>query len=120
MSRGHTPEQDWPEAMATVLSCTYSARVGRAVAFGLPSGKHFRITYNYWAGGALHEGEFFSEKAMPQGSLFPIRYDPELPSRNQHGGGPATPTRAALLTVGVVGSVVLSLAWLLVLRGCHP
>lgn len=76
----------WPQAMATVLSCTYDVRAGHALAFGLPSRRHFRIQFNYWAGDALHTGEFFSAKAVPQGSLFPVRYDPAAPGRNEHGG----------------------------------
>ncbi len=103
--------------MATVLSCTYDVRAGRAIAFGLPSSKHFRIAYNYWAGGELHTGEFFSEKAIPQGNIFPLRYDPELPHRNQHSGS-NPPNKLPLLAIGIAGSVIFSLAWLLVLRGC--
>lgn len=74
-------QEDWPEAIATVISCRYNARVGRAIAFGLPSSKHFQIEFNYWAEGAVHTGELFLERALPQGSLFAIRYDPEDPQR---------------------------------------
>ena len=109
---------DWPEALATVLSCTYTARAGRAIAFGLPSNKHFHITYNYFAEGELHTGELFSEKPHPQGSLFPIRYDPNLPQAHRQAGD-APSTRVPLLGVGVAGSIVLSIAWLLFLHGCQ-
>ncbi len=112
-----TQHDDWPEAMATVLSCTYDVRAGRAIAFGLPSSKHFRIAYNYWAQNELHTGEFFSEKAIPQGNIFPLRYDPALPHRNQHSGSSPV-TKVPLLAFGIAGSILLSLAWLLVLRGC--
>ena len=109
---------DWPEAMATVLSCHYETRAGRALAFGLPSSQHFHITYNYWAAGELREADFYAGKAMPQGTLFPIRYDPEMPLRNHHGlSGPAG-NAVPLLALGIAGSVALSLAWLLVMRGC--
>ena len=109
-------QDDWPEAMAEVTECRYDARAGRALAFGLTSKKHFRIAYNYRAGDELHTGECFSEVARPQGSLFPIRYDPDLPHVNRATamGTPHVP----LLAIGIVGSIVLSLAWLLVLRGC--
>ena len=109
---------DWPEAMATVLSCTYTARAGRAIAFGLPSNKHFRIAYNYWAGDSLQTGEFFAEAPVPQGSVFPIHYDPDQPHQNRQGGA-APANRGPLLALGIAGSVVLSLAWFLVLRGCQ-
>ncbi len=103
--------------MATVLSCTYDVRAGRALAFGLPSSKHFHITYNYWAGDALHTGDFFSADAVPQGNIFPIRYNPDEPHTNQHSRS-TPPTKIPLIAIGIAGSVILSLAWLLVLRGC--
>lgn len=108
---------DWPEAMAEVTECRYDVRAGRAIAFGLPSKKHFRIAYNYWAGDRLHTGECFSEKAMPQGSLFPIHYDPDLPHINRSAANSPV-QRIPLLAIGVAGSIVLSLAWLLFLHGC--
>ncbi len=109
---------DWPEAMATVLSCHYEMRAGRALAFGIPSGRHFHITYNYWAGGDLQVADCYAVKAMPQGSLFPVRYDPETPLRHHHEHSGASTRRAPLIAIGIAGSIVLSLAWLLVLRGC--
>jgi hypothetical protein len=108
--------------MATVTECHYDLRAGRALAFGLPSGKHFRIRYNYNADGQLHTGEFYSTTAIPQNTLFPIRYDPAATHNHTHDEAttttPPNPRRAMLL-IGIAGSVVLSLAWLLVLRGCH-
>lgn len=111
----------WPEAMATVISCRYDIHAGRAMAFGLPTLKRFHITFNYWAGEELRTGEFDAEKPVPQGTLFPITYDPEAPQVFCVGGGEEeSPTpRKAQLVIGVVGSIVLSLAWLLVLRGCR-
>ncbi|SEF50384.1 hypothetical protein SAMN05421819_0217 [Bryocella elongata] len=109
---------DWPEAIATVTSCRYDAGVGRAMAFGLPTSRHFRITYNYWAAGELHTAEFSSDKAVPQNTLFPIRYNPEAPHLNTHAAS-ATSPRSAILVIGIIGSVLLSLAWFLLLRGCH-
>ena len=103
---------NWPEALATVLECRYDVRAGRALAFGLTSKKHFRITYNYWAGDALQTGECFSEKAIPQGNLFPIRYDPDAPHRN-HNPTDGTPTRLPILALGLAGSLVLLLLFLL-------
>lgn len=65
--------------MATVLACHYETGAGRALAFGIPTLRHYRITFNYWANGTLHTGELRSEKAIPQGTLFPIRYNPDTP-----------------------------------------
>ncbi len=108
---------DWPEAMAEVTACRYDARAGRAIAFGLLSKKHFRIDYSYLANGALHTGQCFSERAMPQGMLFPVHYDPLAPAMNRsalHGPEP----RAPLLVIGLAGTVVLALLWFVSLRGC--
>lgn len=117
-----TPEPtqpDWPEAIATVLTCRYDARVGRAIAFGLPSTRRFRITYNYWANGELHEGQCFSDKAHPQGTLFPIRYDPNLPHRSRGANAPTAP-RPLWIAFAFAGVLVAASAWLLALRSCSP
>jgi hypothetical protein len=124
MNRPAPPLRDtWPEAMATVTACKYEFAAGRALAFGAPTSKHFRITFNYWAPNPegtpeLHTGEFASEKAVPQGTLFPIHYNPGAPHETTHSSSTSL-TRTPLLAVGIIGSVILSLAWLLVLRGCR-
>jgi hypothetical protein len=109
----------WPEALATVTACKYEFGAGRALAFGIPTSKHFRISYNYFADGTLHTGEFTSVKPIPQGEVFPIRYNPDAPHQNSHAASAAATSRSALLIIGVTGSLILSLAWLAVLRGCH-
>ena len=103
--------------MAEVTECHYDVRAGRALAFGLTSAKHFRISYNYRVGEELHTGECFSQVARPQGSLFPIHYDRDLPHVS-HSENAASPVLPVLLTIGIVGSVALSMIWLLVLRRC--
>ena len=85
--------REWPVAMAEVTACHYDVRAGRALAFGLTSDKHFRIDYNYRVSDELHTGQCFSEIARPQ-------------------------RRVPLLAIGVVGSIVLLLAYLFFLRGC--
>lgn len=108
----------WPEAMATVTTCHYNAGAGRALAFGLPTTRHFEITFNYWANGTLHTGEFTSEKPIPQGTLFPLHFNPEAPHENSKKTA-ASGLRSPVLILGLVGSVILSLAWFLILRGCR-
>jgi hypothetical protein len=113
---------DWPKAIATVLSCRYDMRAGRAIAFGLPSSKHFRITYNYFANGEHHNGEFYSATAIPQNTLFPIHYDPDVPQSHTHDNATTSGTpdpRRAMIVIGILGSLVLSMAWFAILRGCH-
>jgi len=112
--------ETWPEALATVTACTYDAGAGRALAFGLPTTRHFRIAYNYFADDQFHTGQFTSAKPIPQGTLFPIRYNPDLPHQNSHDNSNSPqPSRTPLLLFGIAGSVILSLAWLIILRGCH-
>ncbi len=113
-----TPDPDWPEAMAEVTACTYRPRFGRALAFGLPSTKHFHIAYTYWIDDIPHTGELFAEKPIQQGSLFPIRYDPDQPQAAQPTASGA-PNKVPLLAFGLAGSVIISFAWFLALRGCH-
>jgi hypothetical protein len=110
----------WPEALATVTACKYDAGAGRALAFGIPTSKHFRISYNYFVDDQIHTGEFASDKPIPQSTLFPIHYNPDAPHQNSHDDSRSPqPSRAPLLTIGIIGSVVLSAAWLAILRGCH-
>ena len=45
-----TEQAAWPEAIATVTACKYEAGAGRALAFGIPTTRHFRIAYNYFVG----------------------------------------------------------------------
>ena len=111
--------------MATVTACNYEFGAGRALAFGIPTTKHFRITFNYWAPNPegtpeLHTSEFMSEKAIPQGTLFPITYNPEAPHLHSKSEDSATiSARNPLIAVGLIGSIILSTAWFFVLRGCH-
>jgi len=107
--------------MATVLECHYDMRAGRAMAFGAPSGKHFRIRYNYNANGELHEGEFYSEKAIPQNTLFPIRYNPAAAHENSLSASTSQSRSPMnlLLAIGIIGAAILTLAWFAMLRGCY-
>lgn len=116
-----TEEQThWPEALATVTACKYEFGAGRALAFGIPTSKHFRISYNYFADDEIHTGEFTSAKAIPQGHLFPIRYNPDAPHQNSHDtASEPQSTRGPMLAIGIIGSIILSLAWFAILRGCH-
>ena len=111
MKPRHKDAQHTERAMATVLSCTYTAGVGRALAFGLPTSKHFHIVYNYYANGEFHTGDFASEKPIPQGTLFPIAYDPEAAHQHVRPELRERNLRSALLVAGFAGSLMLSLAW---------
>ena len=99
-----------------MTECRYDVRAGRALAFGLTSKEHFRITYNYRVDEELHTGSCFSEQPRAQGSLFPIHYDPDSPHLSHTSSG--NPQPVPLLFLGVVGLAATLLVWLLVLRGC--
>ena len=115
----------WPEAMATVTACHYDAGAGRAMAFGIPTRRHFQITFNYWVTNSdgtaqLQTGEFSSEKAMPQGTIFPIHYNPDAPHETRTAGAdPLTSGPNPVLAIALIGSALLALAWLVILRGCR-
>ena len=81
------PDRDtWPEAMATVTACKYESGAGRAMAFGLPTTRHFRIAFNYWAPNPdgtpeLHTGELASAEAMPRAHSSPSTTTPKHPTK---------------------------------------
>ena len=105
------------EAIAEVTSCSYNAGVGRAMAFGLPTGRHFRVTYSDRVGDELHTGELASEKVMPQGMLFPVRYHPDHPHKHAHDQGIASGTVRRLQWVLALGGTgVMALLWWLLRR----
>jgi hypothetical protein len=106
----------WPKAMATVTACHYETGALQAMAFGIPTTKHFRISFNYWANDELHTGEYNSATAVAQGTLFPITYDPAAPHEHNHS---TRSPRTAQIIIGIAGSIILFLAWFAFLRGCH-
>ena len=112
-------QSGWPEVLATVTECKYDFGAGQALAFGIPTSKHFLIHYNYFANGELHSGEFRSDKPIPQGHLFPIRYDPDAPHEHKHALSTASSNRNPIFVTGIVGSFILLFLWLVILRGCH-
>jgi hypothetical protein len=115
-----TDQAAWPEALATVTACRYDAGAGRALAFGIPTTKHFRISYNYFVDDEIHTGEFTSDKPIPQNTLFPIRYSPHAPHQNSHATSTSPQaSRAPMLAIGIAGSAIVSLGWFAILRGCH-
>jgi hypothetical protein len=116
MSADHSA---WPEVLATVIECRYDFGAGRALAFGIPTSKHFLIRYNYFANGEFHSGEFTSARPIPQGHLFPIHYDPDAPNEHKHAVSTASGKRNPILAIAVFGSLMLSFLWLVIVRGCH-
>ena len=112
--------QDWIPTQATVTSCRFQFARMNTFTLGIQTGEKFRITFDYYAHGRLYSDEFQSPTAIPQNTAIPILYNPLEPQENSRTSGPAArPTRAPLLAVGIIGSIILSLAWLFILRSCN-
>jgi len=116
-----TTPANWITTQATVTTCTYQFAGLSSLAFGFNTRQKFRITFDYYAHGQLYSGEFQSPTAIPQNDHFPITYNPLHPAENNRASAPPAPIspRRQLLTIGVLGSVLLSFAWLLILRSCN-
>ncbi|GGG82914.1 hypothetical protein [Edaphobacter dinghuensis] len=112
------PEFPWLETQARVTSCKYDFGEGRALAFGIPTSKHFLITFSYYAHGKTYTGEFTSRTYLEQGKTFNITYNPLAPQQNNRAAN-IPDTKTPLFAIGIIGSVILSLVWFAMMRGCH-
>ncbi|MEI9980637.1 MAG: DUF3592 domain-containing protein [Edaphobacter sp.] len=112
----------WITTEATVTTCRYQSPGLSILAFGFQTGEKFRITFDYYAHGQLYSGEFQSPTAIPENQHIPITYNPLHPEQNSliHSINSSQPTnRTPLIAIGIAGSVILSLVWLAILRGCR-
>ncbi len=114
-------EQDlWIPVEGRVTGCRYQFRAGSALAFGVQLGEKFRITFDYDAHGQLYSDQFQSPIAIAQGEPVPLKYNPLHPAQNTLSGRDVESAgKPSLLAIGIAGSIVLSLAWLAILRGCR-
>jgi hypothetical protein len=107
----------WLETEAKVTACEYEFGAERALAFGIPTRKHFRITFTYYAHGKTYTGDFTSPTYLEQGQTFSVSYNPLNPQQNSKSASSPT-TRTPLFTLAIAGSVVLSILFLIWMRGC--
>jgi hypothetical protein len=116
-----TTEPPWIATEATVTTCRYQSPGLSTLAFGFQTSKKFLITFDYYAHGRLYSGDFQSSIAIPQNEHIPITYNPLHPEQNSrnHGSTSNTTARTPIFAIGIAGSVVLSLLWLAILRGCR-
>ena len=114
------PPEPWIETQATITSCRFQFARMNTFTLGIQTNKKYRITFDYYAHGQLYSAEFQSDRAIPQNDLIPLTYNPLDPHQNSRSHSPTAPTaNPSLLTIGIIGSVILSLAWLAILRGCN-
>ena len=114
------PAEPWIAAEATVTSCRFQFARVNTFTLGIQTGEKFRISFDYYAHGRLYSDEFQSPVAIPQNERIPITYNPLHPEQNSRTSGPnASPTRSPLIAIGILGSIVLSLLWLTVMRSCN-
>lgn len=115
--------EPWIATKATVTTCKFQFAGLGNLAFGFSRQEKFRITFDYYAHGRLYSGEFQSQVAVAQNESIPITYNPLNPQQNSRdpdvssaGTGSSKPP---LVAIGIAGSILLSLAWLAILRGCR-
>jgi hypothetical protein len=115
-------ESAWIATEATVTTCRYRSPGLSILAFGFQTREKFCITVDYYAHGRLYSDEFQSPTAIPQNEHIPITYNPLHPGQNSlsHASAVGTPsTRAAILAIGIAGSILLSLLWFGMMHGCN-
>jgi hypothetical protein len=112
----------WIATEATVTTCKFQFAGLSNLAWGFETREKFRITFDYYAHGQLYSGEFQSPVAIPQNETIPIAYnplDPQENTRDSSSAGTTAQKKPPLIAIGITGSIVLSLIWLVILRGCR-
>ncbi len=113
------PAEPWIATQATVTSCRFQFARLNTFTLGIQTGEKFRIAFDYYAHGRLYSDEFQSPIAIAQNERIPITYNPLHPEQNSRTSGPnASPTRSPLIAIAIAGSILLSLLWLTMMRGC--
>ncbi|MGD0796777.1 MAG: hypothetical protein ABR910_03550 [Acidobacteriaceae bacterium] len=111
--------EPWIATEATVTSCRYQFASLGTLAFGFSTQEKFRIAFDYYAHGRLYSDEFQSPIAIPQNERIALTYNPLHPEQNSRtSGSAARPARNPLVAICILGSIVLSLLWLGMMRGC--
>jgi hypothetical protein len=113
----------WIETQATVTTCRFQFAGLGNMAFGFSRQEKFRITFDYYAHGQTYSGEFQSPIAIAQNEKISITYNPLNPQQNSRAPDVSSAETATkkppLIAIGIAGSIILSLAWLAILRGCR-
>lgn len=114
----NTPDAStWPETTARVTSCKYRFSRMNTLTLGIPLDKNrFLIGFSYYAHGKSYTGEFTAPTYMEQGTRFSIGYNPLHPEENTKSQAQGS---TPLFAIGIAGSIVLSLIYLSMMRGCN-
>jgi hypothetical protein len=116
------PKESWIATTGTVTSCKFQFAGLSTLIIGFNTRQKFRIMFDYYAHGRLYSDVFGSPTAIPQNTEIPITYNPFDPAQNSRTNRPsesAQTNRPPILLIGIAGSILLSLAWLAILRGCN-
>jgi hypothetical protein len=89
------------------------------LTLGIPTDKNqFLITFIYYAHGKTYTDQFTSPTYIEQGEIFPVSYNPLAPHQNTKSAS-ASISRTPIFAVGVAGSILLSILYLVWMRGCN-
>jgi hypothetical protein len=109
----------WLETQAQVTACKYQFTRMNTLTLGIPPDKNrFLITFTYYAHGKSYTDEFTSPTYLEQGETFLVSYNPLAPQQNTKSSSSPV-TKTPLFAIGVAGSVLLSLLYLGMMRGCN-
>jgi hypothetical protein len=119
MTTGPSTKPAWLETEAKITACKYQPSRMNNLTLGIPTDpNHFLITFTYYVHGKTYTDEFTSPVYLEQGTILPITYNPLAPKQNSKSA--ATPaTSTPLFAIGIAGSIILSLVWLALMRGCN-
>jgi hypothetical protein len=119
MTSSTAPKPSWFETQAKVTACKYQFARMNTLTLGIPTDTNpFLITFTYYAQGKTYTDQFTSPTYLEQGEILPLSYNPSDPQQNsKSAASPATGT--SLFAIGVAGSVILSIIFLVYIGGCN-
>lgn len=112
-------DHNWVETDAKVTSCRYEFSRMNTLTFGVAQdNNHFVISFSYYARARKFSGEFTAPVSWETGTQFPIRYNRLRPEENNKSAA-ASMSQSPLFALGVGGSIVLSMLYLMLVYGCN-
>ncbi|MDQ2833988.1 MAG: hypothetical protein M3Y50_09630 [Acidobacteriota bacterium] len=118
MTSRPAPAPAWIEAQAEVTACKYQFARMNTLTMGLPLDRNqFLISFSYRAHGKTYSGDYTSPAYVATGTIFQLTYDPLAPQQNSKSLS-SSRGRSPLIGLAIAASIVLSLLYLTLLRGC--